>query len=164
MRDEVPSAFRGNAQLPGRDGFMANDTLVRAAVDAVASRRARARGGSFLYVSSNVEDVAIEMRAAVERAARGRLRAVGASELLQPSASAERGETAAADPRTVFADLPIGTLRQAKHAQRGGERAHGAGWLPASPLPRRARSETEVLCGLEGKPVFRCLFVPVGGE
>lgn len=166
---ERTEAYRGNAQLPMRDGFMANERLVCAAVEAVAARPC-AEGRhvpSFLYLSTNVEDVAVHMRAHVERAAAGRLRALtqaeldGLEEMGAPGESAGSAEgEASAESATAGLLLPISTLRQAKYAQRGGPRAAGAGWLTSSPFPRRARTETEALCEAEGKPVFRCLFVP----
>lgn len=153
---EQPAA-RGNGQLPTReDGFMAGEQLLSAAVEAVAATGGRSGGAaaSFLYLSTNVEDVAVHMRAQVEAAARGRLRALSQAELLRPAAD---GDGASA------ARVGAPPLRQAKYAQRGGARAAGCGWLEASPFPRRARTETEALCELEGKPVFRCLFVPTDG-
>jgi hypothetical protein len=40
----------------------------------------------------------------------------------------------------------------------GGKRAVGKGWLPLNPLPLCARSETEVMCELNCKPVYRVAF------
>jgi hypothetical protein len=50
------------------------------------------------------------------------------------------------------------TRRQQKWIDFGGARACGNGFLSESPLPKCARTETEVGCEVEGKPVHRVLF------
>jgi SAM-dependent methyltransferase len=158
---QAPAAdgYRGNTQLPDREAFMLNEGLMRAAVDAVASRRAG--GGSFLYVTTQVEDVAVEVRAQIERLSRGRLRALAEEELsldAEPELPAREGADEDSNPR-----LRATTQRQAKYIARGGLRADGPGWLTRSPFPRRARTETEVCCAVDRKQaVYRILFVPCG--
>lgn len=44
--------------------------------------------------------------------------------------------------------------------ENGGERAIGPNWSLKPILPGYGRTETEVACMLDGKPVHRCIMVP----
>ena len=95
-----------------------------------------------VYFASNVEDVAVTMRADYARIAGENAEAV----LDQGDATADTDRAATMPPRTQ------------KWVASGGARAEGPGWLAASPLPRRVRSETEAHHELIRWPIHRCAF------
>ena len=52
------------------------------------------------------------------------------------------------------------TQRAQRWVANGGERAIGKSFSSLPLLPMSGRTETEVACSLDHKPVHRCLFVP----
>lgn len=49
------------------------------------------------------------------------------------------------------------TQRAQNHVAMGGERAIGKCWSAEPLLPRKGRTETEVACTIDGKPVHRSI-------
>ena len=164
--------INGNSQLPGdNDAFMVNDRIVRMAVEAM-----RRRPGGFLYLQSNVEDVAVAMRRRIEVAARGVLvphvpadDAVDDQHTHHTATAGSTTRPAAVETAEAAAEtLNLRQKRLAEAASCGGSIAEcvatGSGWLKHSPMPRRARTETEVAYATDGKPVYRVLFVHAHGR
>eukprot|EP00750_Incisomonas_marina_P013931 INCI1757.1.p1 GENE.INCI1757.1~~INCI1757.1.p1 ORF type:complete len:710 (+),score=91.15 INCI1757.1:220-2349(+) len=165
----------GNSQLPADDhAFMVNAKLVDQAVSSM-----RRRPGGFLFLQSNVEDVAVAMRKRVEAVAGRFLRAVDSNELHDQKYRADETHTLRAHARSgsnSFIEDDAGaesslspeprTLRQQRLASlpAGQRSAVGPGWLHCNPLPRCARTETEAVCELDSKPVYRVLFVSSAPE
>uniref|UniRef100_A0A7S4F6H1 tRNA (guanine(46)-N(7))-methyltransferase n=1 Tax=Chrysotila carterae TaxID=13221 RepID=A0A7S4F6H1_CHRCT len=175
-----PTPFKvagaGNGQLPDEDEYMVSSVLMGAIANAI--RRAGPR--AWLYIASNVEDVAVSMRRLAE--AHGLtasphtdcslLREAEPSTLEdalslkyahgEDSASSERPNggdgihaTAAARSAMAGAAAGGGELRRARIAAGGMQplRAEGDGWRTSNPLD--AYSETEATLELDGRPIFR---------
>ncbi|CAE8678781.1 unnamed protein product [Polarella glacialis] len=138
---------RRNCHLPvsARSAdFMANAAMLRAARDCILARGGSGAAGGALLVQSNVEDVAVTLRAMAE--------ADGWEAIEDGSLGPEVAET---EESALW--LP---RRQLRHALSGGPRAYGPGWLAASPLPQLAATETERYYGGEGLPIHRVALRP----
>ncbi|KAL3821698.1 hypothetical protein ACHAXA_003256 [Cyclostephanos tholiformis] len=130
------AARRGyNSQLPERaasDDFMVTENLL-SRVRAILSKE----DGGRLLIQSNCEDVAVHMRnVATKRAG------FSSVSVLHPVTS-----------------LDIATQRTRRWVDAGGERAIGTFWSAKPLLPLCGRTETEVACLIDGKPVHRCLLL-----
>ena len=137
---------------------MVNKTLVELAVQAMRKRR-----GGFLYIQSNVEDVAQCMRARVEDASCGELYAVTSEQLGQgrykdntefqiPVSTSNTADVA--DVNSSLRQQRVADLQQLPTAV-----STRTSWLTRSPLPVRARTETEAIYQQNAKPVYRTVFV-----
>lgn len=125
----------GNSQLPvsADDGFMVTKELLREIanlLDKKGSPSAR------LIVQSNCEDVAVFIR-----------------EL----ACNEIGYTVKEPETDLHYVREAPTQRTLKWVSLGGQRAEGCGWFAEPVLPPKGRTETEIACILERKPVHRCI-------
>jgi SAM-dependent methyltransferase len=162
----MPAAV-GNRQLPSSAedaSYMANRRLVRQIADAL-----RANVGAWLYVASNVEDVAVHARAAAEAEGLSADGTPPTSDLLESSSipspapfvgavadATGGGATAATSTAAAANQVAPGELRRNRLREATGHappRAVGAGWLERSPLG--AISETEAMLELEGRPIYR---------
>ena len=127
----------GNLQLPtsALEGFMVSPELLQ-----VAAKVLNKNGNSGkLLLQSNCEDVALYMRdCALE---------LGHFELLEP----EKTQTAET--------IPPPTQRTLSWVEMGGSRAFGKGWWSEPVLLRQGRTETEVACMINNKPVHRCVLL-----
>jgi SAM-dependent methyltransferase len=133
-----------NVQLPTSatsNQFMLNPKLLRLVLDVAAD-------GCTIVHHSNVEDVAVTVRAAIERLGRGRVRAM--------SDDGEGIEKVEEDKSEKTEELP---LRLQRWMAMGGARARGPGWLRRSCLPRTVRTETEAQYEATGKAVHRCALI-----
>jgi hypothetical protein len=122
-----------NSQLPegaASDDFMVTENLLSLVRDTL-SKEDHGR----LLIQSNCEDVAVYMRNAASKKARFR-------------------SVAVAHPVT---SLDVATQRARRWVDAGGERAIGSYWSAKALLPPCGRTETEVACLVDGKPVHRCL-------
>ena len=132
----APSVARGgfNAQLPegaASDDFMVTENLLSQIRDVLSEENNNGR----LLIQSNCEDIAVHMRnVATEKAG---YRPVGVSH--------------------PVAYLDAATQRARRWVDAGGERAAGRFWSARPLIPSCGRTETEVACLLDGKPVHRCL-------
>eukprot|EP00577_Skeletonema_sp_RCC1716_P006041 CAMPEP_0113376588 /NCGR_PEP_ID=MMETSP0013_2-20120614/2708_1 /TAXON_ID=2843 ORGANISM="Skeletonema costatum, Strain 1716" /NCGR_SAMPLE_ID=MMETSP0013_2 /ASSEMBLY_ACC=CAM_ASM_000158 /LENGTH=627 /DNA_ID=CAMNT_0000258677 /DNA_START=68 /DNA_END=1951 /DNA_ORIENTATION=+ /assembly_acc=CAM_ASM_000158 len=125
-----------NAQLPedSESGcFMVTEKLLRL-IQEVLSRKEDGK----LLVQSNCEDVAVRMKNIAETRA---------------------GFKSVEFTNSVTA-LDAVTQRAQRWVANGGDRAIGKSFSSLPLLPMVGRTETEVACSLDGKPVHRCLFVP----
>ena len=121
-----------NSQLPegaASDHFMVTEKLLTQVRDTLLKHKGQ------LLIQSNCEDVAIHMKN------------VASSIGLQPLSSL--------NPVT---DLAAVTQRAQNWVAMGGERAIGDCWSAEPLLPQGGRTETEVACILDSKPVHRCVF------
>eukprot|EP00986_Skeletonema_menzelii_P003556 scaffold1118_cov150-Skeletonema_menzelii.AAC.2 len=137
-RDDVEaSVAQGyNAQLPedSESGcFMVTENLLHL-IQGVLSRHQDGR----LVIQSNCEDVAVRMKNIAETRA---------------------GFKAVKFTNSVTS-LDAVTQRAQRWVANGGDRAIGESFSSLPLLPMIGRTETEVACSLDGKPVHRCLFVP----
>ncbi|KAL7496735.1 hypothetical protein ACHAWT_004895 [Skeletonema menzelii] len=137
-RDDVEaSVAQGyNAQLPedSESGcFMVTENLLHL-IQGVLSRQQDGR----LVIQSNCEDVAVRMKNIAETRA---------------------GFKAVKFTNSVTS-LDAVTQRAQRWVANGGDRAIGESFSSLPLLPMIGRTETEVACSLDGKPVHRCLFVP----
>ena len=181
QRDDMD---RGNAQLPDMDTFIISPEIV----ERVGQVLHQKQGKSFI-VQSQVEDVIVAVKAMVEHTgtAHGerRLRVpLDPNEVLDMPWQVERGDHSG----TTAEWLSLDTLleRSASQSQREGsrlskylssiggggdrlggedkgkwhsERAFGVGYLRENPLGNSGRTETEVMCAFEDKPIHRLAFV-----
>jgi SAM-dependent methyltransferase len=136
-RDDVEaSVAQGyNAQLPedSESGcFMVTEKLLRLIQGVLSREQGR------LVIQSNCEDVAVRMKTIAESKA---------------------GFKAVAFANSVTS-LDAVTQRAQRWVANGGDRAIGKAFSSLPLLPMIGRTETEVACSLDGKPVHRCLFVP----
>jgi len=128
-----------NSQLPTIDeGFMMSSEL------AGLLYRAAATSSSYIYIQSNVEDVAVTMSERIEQAAQG---------ALQPYVGDEIPAAGKAD----VTDLETG-LRQERWRELGGASANGKGWLASAAFPF-ARTETEASYERMKKGQYRKLWM-----
>ena len=121
-----------NSQLPeaaSSANFMVSENLISQIHDALSNHSGQ------LLIQSNCEDVAVHMKNVALR--------VG----FQSSKSFSNH----------VLELDITTQRQKRWVAMGGERAIGSHWASGPLLPVRGRTETEVACSLDSKPVHRCL-------
>ena len=127
----------GNSQLPKsvEDGFMVTPRLLRQSADVL-----RPANGELL-LQSNCEDVAVWMRSTACQNA-GFL----------PLSSEDHPASCSV---TEIAGNP--TQRTLNWISIGGERATGAGWIDKPILPPKGRTETEIACTINSKPVHRCI-------
>lgn len=154
--DKNIDAIKGNKQLPRSfETFLVTPTLIML-TEKLFCRNVDIQG--ILFLQSNVEDVATTMKSIVQSSQNyGFLK--GFSML---------------SPDTIFRNrffLNSGAFgylemksnramkRQQMWIQQGGERPYGKEWLSESLLPTECRSETEVECLLNGKPVHRLAFI-----
>lgn len=138
-QDTEASVAQGyNAQLP-RDSdagcFMVSEKLLRLTHE-VLSREEH----GLLLVQSNCEDVAVRMK-----------------NIAETRAGFKSVEFTAMNSVT---SLEAVTQRAQRWVANGGERAIGKSFSSLPLLPMSGRTETEVACSLDRKPVHRCLFVP----
>jgi SAM-dependent methyltransferase len=172
--DDDDDSGGGNRQLPqDLDDFMVTGPLVALCrrVLAAAGHTNDASPSSppgYLLLQSNVEDVAVTTRRAVLRHGVG---PEGRHSFVLPTdadvdALFGPGLTTCTEPPAPPAS-PIapqaGGVTLQRRAQRwvdaGGERAAGAGWYSRRVLPPGARTETEAMCEMERKPVYRTVIV-----
>ena len=121
-----------NSQLPeaaSSANFMVSENLLSQIHDVLSNHSGQ------LLIQSNCEDVAVHMKNVALR--------VG----FQSSKSFSNH----------VLELDITTQRQKRWVAMGGERAIGSHWASGPLLPVRGRTETEVACSLDSKPVHRCL-------
>jgi SAM-dependent methyltransferase len=139
FRRESSIGLDGNSQLPSdhrSSGFMVSEKLLTSARDILAQSK------GYLLLQSNCEDVAVRMRQMAE--------AVGME-------CVEAGQPAPATIVALDGDVETLPLRTQEWIAAGGARALGKGWWSTPILPRIGQTETEVLCNLQAKPVYRCL-------
>ena len=126
--------------------FMVTPTLMELCASALAP-------DGLLYVSSNVEDVAVTMKGLLTKSdTAGEFEPHAPADAETSGSAAEASHWAAA----VQWDVP---LRQRRWAEQGGERATGSGWLQSNPQGAIARTETEAVYETDGKPVHRGCWV-----
>ena len=154
---QYPSPFRidddnvsiGNTQLPGsiESGFM----ITRSVMHKIATIL-QANVGARVLFQSNCEDVAIQLR---DMATAEGLRCVPAPCPVRhiTISNSNNNSTRFCWPQ-----------RTKKWIQQGGERPIGPEWWSKSLLPPNCISETEVACGLKGRPVHRCLLEATTGQ
>ena len=135
--DAEASVAQGyNAQLPkdSESGcFMVTEKLL-SQIHRILSRQHNGR----LLVQSNCEDVAVRMK-----------------NIAETKAGFE-----AIEFENSVTSLDAVTQRAQRWVASGGERAIGKSFSSLPLLPMIGRTETEVACSLDGKPVHRCLFAP----
>ena len=148
LRVQFPTPFRlqkamgkgYNSQLP-RDaasgGFMVTENLL-SEIHGALSKTGK------LLIQSNCEDVAVfMMNTAVQKN--------GFNPLMFSHTMTTRN----------IRELGLNIPKRALDWQNGGgERAIGSYWSSGPLLPPMGRTETEVACMIDGKPVHRCLVVP----
>eukprot|EP00985_Skeletonema_marinoi_P017364 scaffold9474_cov114-Skeletonema_marinoi.AAC.18 len=125
-----------NAQLPedSESGcFMVTEKLLHL-IQEVLSRKEDGK----LLVQSNCEDVAVRMKNIAEN----------------------RAGFKSVEFTNSVTSLDAVTQRAQRWVANGGDRAIGKSFSSLPLLPMVGRTETEVACSLDGKPVHRCLFVP----
>lgn len=125
----------GNSQLPksANEGFMVTQCVLQRAAALLKDSEGE------LILQSNCEDVAIWMRKAAEQKA---------------------GFAAKNASITVTEVSGVPTQRTVNWIASGGQRASGHGWFDCPILPPVGRTETEIACVLNGKPVHRCVLTP----
>jgi len=131
-----------NVQLPtdAKAGFMVSENLL-SQIQKVISK-----SNGMLLLQSNCEDVAVHMRnTAIEKCG-------------FHSHDASYPVVTSLDAST--ANMP---KRALDYINMGGERAMGSGWSARPLLPHGGRTETEVACMLDEKPVHRCLLMTERG-
>jgi hypothetical protein len=127
----------GNSQLPSDfNSFMVSDSLLAKTSNLLS------RCGGKLLIQSNCEDVAVSIR--------------------HRAVSLHGMEVVEVPDSVLYAENEHRTLRDMEWIRMGGERAVGPGWSSKPFLPLEARTETEVACGYEGKPIHR-LVLWMGG-
>jgi len=135
--DEEASVAQGyNAQLPEDSEagcFMVTEKLLRL-IQEVLSREEN----GMLLVQSNCEDVAVRMKNIAET----------------------RAGFESVEFKNSVTSLEAVTQRAQRWVENGGDRAIGKSFSSLPLLPMSGRTETEVACLLDDKPVHRCLFVP----
>lgn len=138
------AANRGNSHLPSESSsFLGSPAVLNAALALLAP-------GGWMYLQTNTEDVAVAMRATLER-----LCPTGTS--IQPG-TFDAGSSAP-PVNNGQAEAPKRSLRSTTWVARGGAPAEGPGWLVGNPWERyQARTETEAWCGAENFRVYRFLF------
>jgi len=134
----------GNSQLPisALEGFMVSPCLLNQIHQILSSKSSHGR----LLLQSNCEDVAVWMLQTAED--------VG-FESIQLNMFRTNSDMEELDQKM---DLPQRTRNWIE--QFSGERAVGRSWSALPLLPRRASTETEVACRLNGTPIHRCLVQP----
>ncbi|KAL3764218.1 hypothetical protein ACHAWU_004030 [Discostella pseudostelligera] len=120
-----------NTQLP--EGAESNDFMVTERLLALTHAILSNCEGKLL-IQSNCEDVAVHMR----------------------NASMKVGFRSITVKHPVTSVACV-TQRAHRWIGMGGERAIGGGWSQKPLLPLKGRTETEVACVLDGKPVHRCI-------
>ena len=161
------SMSAGNQQLPkSMEEFMVTKELVEELVSLLVMKTTPPCSGVMLQ--SNVEDVALFMEKIFRDSPHFNTTA-GLRDLRFP-VEAERcwnviwrsSETSGDSdaPMEWFAlTRPVDCLRQQRWVELGGRRVSGPPWLPRNPLRSSVRTETEAAYELEGRPVFRTVFV-----
>ena len=127
----IATSIGYNTQLPEgseSDDFMVTEKLL-AQIHAILTKQE-----GRLLIQSNCEDVAVHMRSSSTK--------VGFQSIT------------VSNPVTSLACV---TQRARRWTEIGGERAIGRVWSQQPLLPVGGRTETEVACILDGKPVHRCL-------
>lgn len=131
--DKASSVAPGyNSQLPegaASDDFMVTEKLLSQVYDVLSKHSGQ------LLLQSNCEDVAVHMRN------------VATKNVGFQSVELSHSVTS----------LDAATQRAQRYVAMGGERAIGKYWSAEKLLPLGGRTETEVACLLDGKPVHRCL-------
>ena len=127
-----PSVARGsNSQLPSSqasDNFMVSEKLVSLTYNMLSENNGK------LLIQSNCEDVSVYMR---NLSVKVGFRSIEFTDLVK--------------------ELDVVTERAKKWVECAGERPIGKYWSASSLLPQKGRTETEVACLLDKKPVHRCL-------
>jgi len=140
--EDEDSREGGNMQLPDLDTFMFSQELL------LLAEKLLSRSKGFLLLQSNAEDVAITMKAMVEQHSRN---------LRLPIDYAN--EKVLLIGEWMHEPAPIITQRQRRvFTSPDVPRATGEGYLNSSPLPESGKTETEVVCELQNKRVFRSVF------
>lgn len=124
-------AKRGfNSQLPSSadDNFMVSENLVKQIYNMLSENNGK------LLIQSNCEDVSVYMRNLARKAG---FRSIPFTDSVK--------------------ELDAVTERAKKWVECGGERPIGKYWSANSLLPQKGRTETEVACSIDNKPVHRCL-------
>jgi hypothetical protein len=136
--EDTDSVARGyNAQLPEDSEagcFMVTEKLLRLIHEILS----RGEENGMLLVQSNCEDVAVRMKQIAETKA---------------------GFESVTFTKSVTS-LEAVTQRAQRWVAAGGERAIGESFSALPLLPISGRTETEVACSLDGKPVHRLLLTP----
>jgi len=124
-------AKRGfNSQLPSSasDNFMVSENLVSLTYNMLSENNGK------LLIQSNCEDVSVYMK---NLAVKAGFRSIPFTDSVK--------------------ELNPVTQRAKKWVECGGERPIGKYWSDNSLLPQKGRTETEVACSIDNKPVHRCL-------
>jgi len=124
-------AKRGfNSQLPSSasDNFMVSENLVKQICNMLSENNGK------LLIQSNCEDVSVYMRNLARKVG---FRSIPFTDSVK--------------------ELDPVTERAKKWVECGGERPIGKYWSANSLLPQKGRTETEVACSIDNKPVHRCL-------
>ena len=152
---EGSSSYTGNTQLPSNlNDFLLTDDVVELSRLLLQNRSDNSfpthPSRRFLLLQSNVEDVAITMKAIVERSKAFDINAFSTSMDDWSFLHEEKDR------------MLTSSLRQHRWScDRNIERAYGVGWLKKSPFHDVSRSETEVHCTHNGKMIFRRQFFPL---
>ena len=137
--EESSVAQRGyNAQLPSdaaSGGFMVTEQLLSQIHKVISQHNGK------LLIQSNCEDVAVHMKNVATKKC-----GFESMDVSHPVTSLCASDTAANIPK-----------RANDYIAMGGERAIGRNWSAQPLLPPKGRTETEVACMLDNKPVHRCL-------
>ena len=139
--NDTPSNERGyNSQLP-QDAASGDFMVTNKLLSEIQATLSKSSGK--LLIQSNCEDVAVHMMN------------IGKQVGFKPLAS-----------NPCVTEDNLGQLgknipkRARDWHEIGGERAIGSDWSLVPILPAYGRTETEVACMLDGKPVHRCIMVP----
>lgn len=122
---------RSNSQLPSSstsNNFMVSEKLVSLTYNMLSENNGK------LLIQSNCEDVSVYMR---NLAVKAGFRSIPFTDSIK--------------------ELDPVTQRAKKWVECAGERPIGKYWSDNSLLPQKGRTETEVACSIDNKPVHRCL-------
>lgn len=178
----------GNSQLPESiDDFMATPQLFRKCA-LLFERQLDSPILGFLYLQSNVEDVALTMKTFVDFLSLKDIEDISVtpfSELNYPWERDQKGKfrwiensghsitptellslwTINANDTEEWATIETATNNHSKRQEiwlslgaQHSFRTVGNGWWKGSPLPSKARTETEAVCSYQQKPIHRIVF------
>lgn len=158
----------GNQQLPNTEEFLFNSRLIDSLKDLYRKKKGNdgTNGAPILMLQTNAEDVAISVFNSLETSGDTRLRLLSEEELACALRSTFECAVAtesvryrqSADELEAFL-----TERDKKWIQLRpnscNNRAAGVGFLRYNPLPGNIRTETEVACQFNQRPVHRLIYV-----
>ncbi len=161
---QFPSPFTlqggGNGQLPDLSTFMINEEVLQVAEDLLSSRGAEGH----LLLQSQVEDVMVAMKGLVDinTSLSMALDPIGFPVGIQAHEDRWVSEEALEGRSRAQLAREDSRLRRslAGYEKEGmtAPRAFGEGYLASNPLGQLGRTETEVMCEIEDKPVHRAVW------